>query len=223
MIIFDCDGTLADSELAHNAVLLNQLRDFGLTEYTPQLAMEKFMGMAITDIVKTIEIEHDVRFLPEHHKAAQEKYTEMLPDYINLDPTTRPVLERLRANGQKMAVGSNGTRKNVIETIKAAGFDEFFPDDRIFTFEDVKNAKPSPDLYLHVCDVMHVSPRHAVVVEDTVTGALAGISGGIDTIGYVGLCHRDGQAQRLADIGCKQVISSMDEFGEILYPQGFAA
>jgi len=219
LIIFDCDGTLADSELAHNAVLLNQLHDFGLTEYTTQNTMEKFMGRAITDIVETIETEHQVRFLPEHHKAAQDKYGQLLPDFIRLDPTTRPLLEKLRDNGQKMAVGSNGTRNNVIETIKAAGFDEFFPEDRIFTFEDVKNPKPSPDLYLHVCEVMHTNPRHAVVVEDTVTGAMAGISGNIDTIGYVGLCHREGQAQRLADIGCKQVISSMNEFADILYPK----
>jgi HAD superfamily hydrolase (TIGR01509 family) len=223
LIIFDCDGTLADSELAHNAVLLNRLHAMGLTEYTTEIAMEKFMGKAITDIVDMVETEHNVRFPEGHYKDAQALYKSILPDHINLDVTTRPLLEKLRDNGQKMAVGSNGTRTNVIETIKAAGFDEFFPEDRIFTFEDVENAKPAPDLYLHVCDVMHTNPRHAVVVEDTVAGALAGISGKIDTVGYVGLSHREGQAQRLKDIGCKHIISSMDEFTKILYPQAAAA
>jgi beta-phosphoglucomutase-like phosphatase (HAD superfamily) len=34
LIIFDCDGTLADSEMAHNTVLMQQLHAMGLTEYT---------------------------------------------------------------------------------------------------------------------------------------------------------------------------------------------
>jgi beta-phosphoglucomutase-like phosphatase (HAD superfamily) len=125
----------------------------------------------------------------------------------------------LHNDGVKIAVGSNGTRENVIETLKAAGLKEFFPDDFIFTFEMVKNPKPAPDLYLHVCEAMHVAPRHAVVIEDTVAGAMAGIAADIDTIGYVGLTHRENQAQRLSAIGCKQVINSMGDLENIFYPQ----
>ena len=54
------------------------------------------------------------------------------------------------------------------------------------------------------------------MIEDTVTGAMAGIAAGIDTIGYVGLSHRKGQEQRLKDIGCISVIESMNELSEIL-------
>ena len=219
LIIFDCDGTLVDTEIAHSTVMSQQLKDLGLPEFTPEKCMETFMGKAITDIIEWIETHHSVRLTVDHMKEANAIYKEIMGDYIRLDNTTRPLLEKLKASGQKMAVGSNGTRANVLATIKAIGFDEFFPADRIFTFEDVKNPKPSPDLYLHICDVMHVNPRHAVVVEDTVPGATAGISGEIDTIGYVGLSHRTGQAQRLQDIGCKHVIESMAEFEEILFPQ----
>jgi len=219
LVIFDCDGTLADSELAHNTVLLRQLHDLGLTEYTLDKVMETYMGRAVTDIVESVETNYSVRFPDHHWQKNQTLYQELLPQHIRLDPTTRDVLQHLHDAGQKMTVGSNGTRTNVIETIRAAGFKEFFPDDFIFTFEDVENPKPSPDLYLHICQAMHVAPRHTVVIEDTITGATAGIEAGIDTIGYTGLTHRGGQAERLDMLGCKHVISSMAELRHILYPQ----
>lgn len=216
LIIFDCDGTLADSELAHNTVLMEQLHDMGLTHYTTELCMETYMGRAISDIIESVEKQYSVRFPHGHQAAAEERYKELLPQHIRLDPTTRPLLEELKAQGQKMAVGSNGTRDNVIETIRAAGFAEFFPEDRIFTFEAVKNPKPAPDLYLHVCEAMHTNPRHAVVIEDTVAGAMAGLAAKIDTIGYVGLSHRENQAERLSMIGVETIIESMAELSTIV-------
>lgn len=223
LIIFDCDGTLADSEMAHNTVLLERLHSLGLTHYTVQLCMEKYMGRAITDIIESIESEYSVRFPHNDKEISQERYRELLPIHLRLDHTTRPLLERLKYQGQKMAVGSNGTRDNVLETIKAAGFDEFFPEDFIFTFEMVENPKPAPDLYLHVCEAMHTDPQNAIVLEDTVAGAMAGVAANIDTIGYVGLSHRENQAERLSMIGCKHVIQTMGELDKILYPQGVAA
>ena len=223
LIIFDCDGTLADTELAHSAVMSRFLVSQGLTEYTPEKCMDTFMGKALPDIMDILETNHSVRITIDEAQGMNADYGRILKDYIKIDPATRPLLEKLHGRGQKMAVGSNGVRPNVIANIKAADFELFFPEDRIFTFEDVENPKPAPDLYLHICDVMHVKPENAVVIEDTVPGALAGIGGNIDTIGFTGLCHRAGQAERLREIGCKHVISSMEEFEEILYPQGLAA
>lgn len=219
LIIFDCDGTLADSEIAHNTVLMEQLHALGLTEYTMEKTMETYMGRAVTDIVESVEKNYSVRFPDHHWESNQARFQELLPDHIRLDHTTRPLLQKLHDDGCKIAVGSNGTRRNVIETITAAGFKEFFPDDFIFTFEMVKNPKPAPDLYLHVCEAMHVAPRHAIVIEDTVAGAMAGVAAEIDTVGYVGLTHRENQAQRLKDIGCKYIIETMGELESILEGQ----
>ena len=223
LIIFDCDGTLADSEVAHNMVLSRQLTAMGLPEYTPEKTMETFMGHAVTDIIKKVETAHDVRFPENHIKDNQAVFREILPDSIRMDETTYPLLKKLHDAGQKMAVGSNGTRDNVIETLRAAGLKEFFPDEFVFTFEMVQNPKPAPDLYLHVCDAMHVKPENAIVIEDTVAGAMAGIAANIDTVGYVGLTHGDNQSQRLRDIGCDFIIESMGDLERIVYPQGLAA
>ena len=181
------------------------------------------MGRAISDIVESVERNYEVRWPVDHQKQAEAHYNRILKDHLRMDDTTRPLLKKLHESGQKMAVGSNGTRDNVINTIAAANFEEFFPEDHIFTFEMLENPKPSTDLYLHVCEVLHTDPSNAIVIEDTVAGATAGIEANIDTVGYVGLSHRENQAERLQSIGCNYIIESMQDLSRILYPQGVAA
>jgi HAD superfamily hydrolase (TIGR01509 family) len=223
LIIFDCDGTLTDTEMAHCHVMMRFLERSGLSGFTPEKCMEIFMGKAWPDICDILEMQYDLSpTIKDAHEMSAD-YRENLADYIRIDPTTTPLLQRLKAEGRKMAIGSNGGRDNVLANVIAGKFDEFFADDRVFTFEDVQNPKPRPDLYLHICEVMHTAPNRAVVIEDTVTGAMAGINAGIDTIGYTGLCHHEGQKDRLESIGCKHVINTMADFERILYPQGVAA
>ena len=217
LIIFDCDGTLADSEMAHNKVMVERLHSLGLTHYTIELCMEKYMGRAISDITASVEKEYSVIFPSNELEISQTRFLELLPDHLRLDNTTKPLLDKLEKACYKMAVGSNGTRNNVLNTIKAANFESYFPEDRIFTYEMVKKPKPSPDLYLHVCDVFKTHPQNAIVIEDTVAGAMAGIEANIDTVGYIGLSHRENQAERLKQIGCKQIIHSMIELETLIY------
>jgi len=87
LIIFDCDGTLADSEVAHNIVLSRQLTAMGLTEYTPEKTMDTFMGHAVTDIIRKVETTHDVRFPENHIKDNQAIFRDILPDSIRMDKT----------------------------------------------------------------------------------------------------------------------------------------
>lgn len=224
LIIFDCDGTLADSEPAHNKALSAQLSALGLTEYTPDYCMQTFMGTAMPAIMRLIEDKHDITLPADFLDDNIRRVVSSLPTEMVLEGTTEGVLQNLSHNkGMKIAVGSNGQRAIVLEILKAAGFDRFFPENHVFTFEDVANPKPAPDLYLHICEKMQCAPENALVIEDTVKGALGGINAGIDTIGYVGLAHKDNQAQRLKDTGCIHIISRMAELSDFLERQSLAA
>ena len=46
LIIFDCDGTLVDSEYLNNKVSSDLLIEFGLKEYTPERCVAEFAGTA---------------------------------------------------------------------------------------------------------------------------------------------------------------------------------
>ena len=64
LIIFDCDGTLVDSEYLSNTVSSSLLNEFGLIEYTPENFMAEFMGHTWTDIRLTLEERHQTK-LPD--------------------------------------------------------------------------------------------------------------------------------------------------------------
>lgn len=219
LIIFDCDGTLADSEPAHNKALSEQLVEAGLIEYTPEICMDVFMGTALPAIKKLVEDKHGISLPDSFLTDAPRRVNGLLESHMTLEATTHPTLEKLAASGIKMAVGSNGQRDVVLEILKIAGFDEFFIADHVFTFENVARPKPAPDLYLYVCSQMGVDPGDALVIEDTVKGTMGGINAGIDVIGYTGLSHRVTQGDRLRVAGCKHIIARMDDLLKIVCPQ----
>jgi beta-phosphoglucomutase-like phosphatase (HAD superfamily) len=56
----------------------------------------------------------------------------------------------------------------------------------LFSADMVTNGKPAPDLFLHAAAAMGVAPADAVVVEDSVPGAIAGVAAGMRVYGYAG-------------------------------------
>jgi beta-phosphoglucomutase-like phosphatase (HAD superfamily) len=59
--------------------------------------------------------------------------------------------------------------------------------DRIFSAEDVKRGKPSPDLFLHASETMGYPPESCVVVEDSPSGVAAALAANMPVVGYCAL------------------------------------
>lgn len=217
LVIFDCDGTLADTEPAYNKALSDGLIKLGLKDYTPEKCMDVFIGTAIPGIIEMIKEKYDIEFPDRFSDTMVDQVTGMLDTYMTLDPTTDSTLKKLFESDIKIAVGSNGQRKAVLAILKQAGFDRYFLEQQVFTFEDVASPKPAPDLYLHVCSQMGIDPDKALVIEDTVKGAMGGINANIDVVGYTGLTHRSTDIDdRLRVAGCKYMIKSMGELLNIV-------
>ena len=63
----------------------------------------------------------------------------------------------------------------------------------------MEHPKPAPDVYLHAARTMGISPHACAVVEDTPTGARAGLAAGMRVFGYVG--HPLNQRAELERLG----------------------
>lgn len=200
-----------DTEPVHNRVLSDELMSLGLSAYTPKKCEDVFLGTALDAICAMVEDVEDITLPADFKDRVIDHTVKSMENGIALEDSTRGVLEILAQSRIKMAVGSNGNPPAVLASLKAAGFDKYFPDENVYTFKDVARPKPAPDLYLHICDRFGVDPGDALVVEDTVKGAMAGINANIDTVGYTGLTHRDNQAERLRIIGCKYNIKTMSD------------
>lgn len=210
LIIYDCDGTLTDSESINNRALLEVLHEAGFTQYTLDHAYKNWVGTTVTNIALSIQME-----------TGREVPQEVIPNYMirvaqlqltgGLIPIAgAPELVSKSKAKFKICVASNGERRNVIESLKITGLMENFTEETVFTKIQVKNPKPYPDLFLFAANTMGVEAERCVVIEDSTAGTRAGVAAGMTTWGYSGSSHDpDKQAEYLKAAGAHDVFSSL--------------
>lgn len=123
----------------------------------------------------------------------------------------------------KLAVVSSSALRRVRVSIAKTGQDKFFPVDEVYsaaTSLPKPASKPDPAIYLHVLEKYGAKPEECVAIEDSMSGATAAVRAKIPLIGYVGEYHTDAKKQeidgRLAELGCKNVMSHWNEFEQCL-------
>lgn len=213
LIIFDCDGTLVDSEYLNNKVTADLLAELGLPQYDVYYALAHFAGKSMTDIRKFIEVDAGVSlpdtFVVEYAK----RVTAGMPELMKLIPGALETIRDLHTR-IKICVGSNGERSNVLAALSIAGLSPFFPEENVFTKSMVKNAKPAPDLFLLTASRMGAEPEKTLVVEDSVTGTKAGVAAGMDVVGITATFHDPAaQSEALKGAGVRYIA---ERFSDIL-------
>lgn len=86
------------------------------------------------------------------------------------------LLEAIRCRGLKVGLATNSPRALVHKVLRKLGRQEAF--DAIVSFDDVKEAKPNPEVYLKCLAQLSVDPGEAIIVEDSATGVEAGLAAG---------------------------------------------
>ena len=181
LIIFDCDGVLVDSEPIANRVLTDQLEAIGLTMPEEEV-MRRFVGLtregdlALAEELLGRPLPAD--FAPRWDAAL----VEALRSEVRAIDGVIDLIGRL---GIPFCVASNGTRDRLHLTLETAGLLPLFKG-RIFCAADVARPKPAPDLFLHAAKTMGTPPARTAVIEDTPTGARAGVAAGMTVFGFVG-------------------------------------
>jgi beta-phosphoglucomutase-like phosphatase (HAD superfamily) len=217
LLIFDCDGTLVNSEHLNNAALSQVLIDQGYNEYTPQRCLELFTGFSLEDCLTLVRKREAGAFFLD---------SEMIRRYIGItldklktdlrvDPMAVPTLQMFQERGFDMVVASNGETDIVRETIRVAGMSPFFPQSHIFTKNMVANPKPAADLFKLALHRTKTDPRYAVVIEDSVTGVMAAKAAGLRVIGITSFAENQEQtAIKLKRAGANAIIHNIAELAD---------
>lgn len=174
-LIFDIDGTLADTMPAHYAVFRKVLGPYGI-DMTPEL-FQSIAGIPVLpQMYMFLELFKPKGFVPE--QVAREKEEE----YFKTIEQTRaifPVFDILKTYHGKLpiACGTGGDRRTAVRTLEAIGASKMV--DVLVTCDDVKNGKPAPDTFLLCAQLMGVEPSFCQVFEDGQPGIEAALAAGM--------------------------------------------
>jgi beta-phosphoglucomutase-like phosphatase (HAD superfamily) len=115
----------------------------------------------------------------------------------------------------RIAVASGADRRKVELQLAKVGIAECF-DGRVFSGHEMPRSKPYPDVYLAAAEALGVDPRRCAVVEDTVTGATAGVAAGATVFGYSPDANGHSGAEALRSVGVAHVFTDMNQLPALL-------
>ncbi len=192
-LIFDLDGTLADSVYQHVMAWDTTLRANGLELSVWRI--HRRIGMSGGLFVRALrrELGRDLTpaFVEKLQRGHAEAY-EQLADGVRPLPGARELLATLTAEGVRWAIATSGSREVAARTLRILAVPDGVP---VVTRTDVAHAKPNPDLFLEAARRLEVEPRQAFVVGDSIWDLLAAQRAGSLGIGVLSGGYGDEELQ----------------------------
>lgn len=179
-IIFDCDGTLVDSEVLCNQGLVNTFAHYGAS-LTLEECLTRYKGGKMQEILTRISEDHSVS---ESLDKLESEYRAELHQLFetSLQPVDG-VRDMLEAIDLPKCVASNGPVTKMQHTLGLTGLLHHF-EDRLYSAFDAQIWKPDPGLLAYAARHMQVNLENCVLVEDSVPGVMAGVNAGIPVFHY---------------------------------------
>lgn len=179
LVLFDCDGTLVDSEILAADALAAYVALHGIS-ITSTEALTRFKGWKMDDCVIELGRMRGEPLPPEFVSELRHRTGELFRR--SLQPI-EGALELVQSLSIPFCLASNGPRDKIALSLGVTGLLPYFSDDRIFSAYEIGSWKPAPDLFLHAAATVGAAPQRCVVVEDSVPGMLAGVAAGMTVFG----------------------------------------
>ena len=207
-VIFDVDGTIADSMWMWKRIDKEYLEKFGIP--LPDTLQAEIEGWSFYETAAYFRKRFDLsdpveKIMADWNEMAWEKYEKEVP----LKSGVRDFMRLCKNRGIKMGIATSNSRE-LLETVERIhGLTEYIS--CIRTGSEVQKGKPAPDIYLAVAEELQVEPAKCLVFEDLTAGILAGKNAGMKVCAVQDAYSLDSdrEKRRLADY-------YIEEFGQIL-------
>ncbi|MFA6553511.1 MAG: HAD family phosphatase [Patescibacteria group bacterium] len=184
-IVFDLDGVLIDSE---------PLWEQSTWEY-----LKKKCGPDAHKKFNEKELDREVRgrtqiFISRYlkkHLVIPDPLTTIINDrlkillvlfnkHLKLAPGAISLLKHLQQQGYPMLIATSGPRKVVNYVVRRFHLKKYFQ--AVISGDEMKYSKPHPWVYKRAARILHIKSNEMLVIEDSISGVLAGIRSGAKVI-----------------------------------------
>ena len=178
-LLFDLDGTLAETDSLHLPTWVDTLRPYGI-EMDEEFYRERISGRStpkiVEDLLPYLSTEEG-RMLADAKEASFRKRAvelEPLPGLLDF-------MREAKSRGLSLALVTNAPAQNVESILLALELEVFF--DEVVLSDDVGPVKPDPAPYRAALERLGIAPEEAVAFEDSTSGLASSVAAGIPTVG----------------------------------------
>ena len=201
-ILFDLDGTLADTDSIHFAVWQDILIRFDLdidrTFYRQRIS-GRTNSKIIQDIIPQLSLEDAWKLATEKEETYRRVANSLLPT-----PGLDKLLDLTERASIKRAVVTNAPEDNAVYMLKVLRLSDTFP--TVIMAKDAPPGKPDPAPYRLALKRLQVKRKKTIAFEDSVAGVRSAVDAGIYTIGITS----SNPAQDLLDAGARMTIEDFN-------------
>lgn len=205
LLVFDWDGTLADSEQRIIESVRRALNELELPERTPA-EIRNVIGLGMQQCLETLfpdlGFEHHADFVNTYRK----HFSHQNESPVALFPGVMEVLSALEADGYTIAVATGKSRRGLERELEESGLDAVVKASRC---ADESPSKPHPGMLEDVLELTFTSPEEALMVGDTTYDMQMARDAGVDRVGVSYGAH---ETSRLLEFGPLEIVDSMHHF-----------
>ena len=178
-LLFDLDGTLAETDSLHLPTWVDVLRPYGI-EVDEEFYRESISGRSNSKIVKDLLPDLSAE---EGRKLADAKEASFRERAHELEPLPGLLdfMEEAKSRGLSLTLVTNAPEENVEAILLALELGELF--DEVVLSDEVGPVKPDPAPYRAALDKLGVAPEEALAFEDSPSGIASAVGAGIPTVG----------------------------------------
>lgn len=174
-ILFDCDGTLVDSEVLCSKAYVHMFARYGI-HLSLEEVFKKYKGVKLYEIIDRVNAEQGTDLAKEALEPLyRQEVARLFDSELQQIPGARELLAQVTV---PVCTVSNGPVSKMQHSLGLTGMLPYF-DDRLFSGYDLQRWKPDPAIVFHAAERMQVPVTRCILVDDSPAGAQAGINAGI--------------------------------------------
>jgi len=208
LLVFDWDGTLADSAATIVEAIQLACADLGLPVPT-DAAARYVIGLGLHDALRHVTPTLAEKDYPALSARYRFHYLSRDPE-IPLFAGAEMLLSSLNARGHALAVATGKSRRGLERALEQAGIGGHFAATRC---ADEGFPKPNPDMLLYLMDRLGAAPEETLMIGDTTHDLMLAANAGVDAIGVAYGAHPGSALEAERN---RAIVGSVDELAQWL-------